>query len=354
MEFPFYVSKVLPQSTDGITILDAASLNVKSTHLSNASHGHYLNNSAKDGLVQIIDQMGEASSIAQGLGATITTYSKFISSGDNRLYIKTENNRVYGILKMGKRNLFYYDSYGRVKELKPMCVLDFYVHESAQRSGIGKVLFEKMLEYERIDPSKLAYDRPSPKLISFLKKHYGLSKFIPQNNNFVIFDQYWEDSTSNTQSSKAKGYQPMEDNRERKFYPNNAGSQRSFHNVGKSIIENSHMSSLTRNDSLGYSKNDQVQPKSRENVDKYDYDYTKASRNNMSYNPSDSRLKANEEAYYQGGYQSYNTTTAKPVQSYQPKAPWGNYGSEDEGPYKSSSLAYGSHYTRGNLGYGRK
>jgi hypothetical protein len=24
-----------------------------------------------------------------------------------------------------------------------------------------------------------------------LKKHYGLSKFIPQNNNFVIFDQYF-------------------------------------------------------------------------------------------------------------------------------------------------------------------
>ncbi len=40
-------------------------------------------------------------------------------------------------------------------------------------------------------PEKLAYDRPSEKLISFLKKHYKLSSFIPQNNNYVIFDRFF-------------------------------------------------------------------------------------------------------------------------------------------------------------------
>jgi alpha-tubulin N-acetyltransferase 1 len=40
-------------------------------------------------------------------------------------------------------------------------------------------------------PEKLAYDRPSEKLTGFLKKHYGLAKFIPQNNNYVIFDKYF-------------------------------------------------------------------------------------------------------------------------------------------------------------------
>ena len=65
MEFPFYVSKVLPASPDNITILDAASVNVKSNHLTNPSQGHYLNksDSGKDCLAQIIDKMGEASSI---------------------------------------------------------------------------------------------------------------------------------------------------------------------------------------------------------------------------------------------------------------------------------------------------
>jgi GNAT superfamily N-acetyltransferase len=31
---------------------------------------------------------------------------------------------------------------GAVLELEPQCVLDFYVHESCQRTGIGKALFE--------------------------------------------------------------------------------------------------------------------------------------------------------------------------------------------------------------------
>jgi len=79
---------------------------------------------------------------AQGLASIITTHSKFISSGDNRLYIKAERNQVCGILKVGKKNLFYYDGIGGVKELRPLCVLDFYVHESMQRKGVGKVSTE--------------------------------------------------------------------------------------------------------------------------------------------------------------------------------------------------------------------
>lgn len=68
-----------------------------------------------------------------------------------------------------------------------MCVLDFYVHESCQRMGIGKILFEKMLEYTKLHPAKFAYDRPSPKLLGFLRKHYNLTDYIPQNNNYVVF-----------------------------------------------------------------------------------------------------------------------------------------------------------------------
>lgn len=68
---------------------------------------------------------------------------------------------------------------GEFREISPTCVLDFYVHESCQRKGYGKLLFVKMLEYEHASPEKMAYDRPSSKLISFLKKHYKLSSYIP-------------------------------------------------------------------------------------------------------------------------------------------------------------------------------
>jgi alpha-tubulin N-acetyltransferase 1 len=33
----------------------------------------------------------------------------------------------------------------RLVNIKPMCALDFYVHESCQRAGYGKQLFEHML-----------------------------------------------------------------------------------------------------------------------------------------------------------------------------------------------------------------
>ena len=48
-----------------------------------------------------------------------------------------------------------------------------------------------MLKFENIQPSNLAYDRPSSKLMGFLKKHYSLMNFTPQNNNFVVFHEYF-------------------------------------------------------------------------------------------------------------------------------------------------------------------
>ena len=63
--------------------------------------------------------------------------------------------------------------------IKPRCVLDFYVHESLQRQGVGLRLFEFMLENENLPAHKYAYDRPSPKLLGFLRKHFGLTKYSP-------------------------------------------------------------------------------------------------------------------------------------------------------------------------------
>ena len=82
----------------------------------------------------------------------------------------------------------------RYTQIEPLCVLDFYIHESCQRQGIGKLLFEYMLQCEKIQPCELAYDAPSKKLLSFLAKYYGLSKYNHQNCHFVIFYDYWEKS----------------------------------------------------------------------------------------------------------------------------------------------------------------
>ena len=64
-------------------------------------------------------------------------------------------------------------------ELCPLSVLDFYVHESMQRGGHGKDLFEFMLRHTKVPPGKIAYDRPSAMLRGFLSKHYGLRNYVP-------------------------------------------------------------------------------------------------------------------------------------------------------------------------------
>ncbi|KAJ8300811.1 hypothetical protein KUTeg_022330 [Tegillarca granosa] len=135
-------------------------------------------------LFQVIDEMGAASAKAQGLRTIITTGRK-LELSDHILYIMkdAEANKgkgaVVGLLKIGYKKLFVYDSLGGNHELVPMCVLDFYVHESRQRMGCGKMLFECML-------------KPSFKFSKFLAKHYGLKDEIQQVNNFVVFDGFFQ------------------------------------------------------------------------------------------------------------------------------------------------------------------
>lgn len=80
---------------------------------------------------------------------------------------------VTGLLKVGVKNLYVFDENGDTKPMPAMCVLDFYVHESRQRAGLGREMFDVMLDRENVLPRKLAVDRPSEKLVAFLQKHYG-------------------------------------------------------------------------------------------------------------------------------------------------------------------------------------
>ncbi|KAK2957111.1 putative Alpha-tubulin N-acetyltransferase [Blattamonas nauphoetae] len=145
----------------------------------------------KQNLGTIIDTLGNGSAKAQNLPQVITSMSRFLVS-DHKLYIYVEDNKVYGFLKMGYKHLFIRSLSGEIAEITPYCCLDFYVNESAQRMGVGKQLFDACVAEDGIPPHKIAYDRPSQKLIPFLRKHYGLSKYVPQNNNFVVFDNYFE------------------------------------------------------------------------------------------------------------------------------------------------------------------
>ena len=79
-------------------------------------------------------------------------------------------NKALAILKTGDKSLYLTGAV--MQNIKPRCVLDFYVHESLQRQGIGQEMFDFMLQKERVEAYKMAYDRPSPKLLGFLKKYF--------------------------------------------------------------------------------------------------------------------------------------------------------------------------------------
>ena len=139
---------------------------------------------------EILDTMGELSSKSQNLQTIITNTNRFFPS-NHRLFIKAEKNIVYGYIKIGPKNLFLRDRYFNYHERKTLCVLDFYVYDNVQRKGIGKQLFDYMLNLENTEADLLAYDRPTSRLLAFLKKNYGLENYITQNNSFIIFDNFF-------------------------------------------------------------------------------------------------------------------------------------------------------------------
>ena len=148
-------------------------------------------------LRSVVDAMGSRSAKAQGLAAPITSLQKLCAGGAQRLYVSARQTapqrmEVLGILKAGPKNLFIRDEAGRFHEICPPCVLDFYVHEAYQRRGVGRALFQAFLADQGTSAAGAGYDRPSPKFLAFLRKHFHLANYVPQANNFVVFKEYFE------------------------------------------------------------------------------------------------------------------------------------------------------------------
>ncbi|XP_029919484.1 alpha-tubulin N-acetyltransferase 1 isoform X3 [Myripristis murdjan] len=147
-------------------------------------------------ITTVIDELGRASAKAQQLTAPITSASK-LQSNRHQLYLLKDGERnggrgvIVGFLKVGYKKLFLLDQRGAHIEAEPLCVLDFYIADNLQRHGYGLELFDFMLQHKHLEPVLMAYDRPSPKFLSFLSKHYCLTESVPQVNNFVVFDGFF-------------------------------------------------------------------------------------------------------------------------------------------------------------------
>ncbi|VDM37534.1 unnamed protein product [Toxocara canis] len=147
-----------------------------------------------------IDRMGALSAEAQGLKRVLTSYDKLIDSDDGQvLYLmwkKDPNHEkssiVIGILKIGYKCLYLMDASMKTFKTTPLCILDFYVHDTLQRRGNGHALFEYMIQHEGSSVEKVAIDKPSDSLLQFMNKYYALTNPLWQSTNYVVYAPFFD------------------------------------------------------------------------------------------------------------------------------------------------------------------
>lgn len=49
------------------------------------------------------------------------------------------------------------------------------------------------MQEQGVQAGHMAVDKPSDKFLGFLAKHYNLSSKVPQINNFVVYDNFFEE-----------------------------------------------------------------------------------------------------------------------------------------------------------------
>lgn len=137
-------------------------------------------------------RLGQLSGEAQGLNGPITSLEKLLSAENQTVLVRySPDGTAVAFLKFGRKSLYLYDPHGRMANLEVDCLLDFFCVEEERRQGIGLQLFRSMLSITGLEPCRLAYDRPSPLLISFMKKHFQYSTPDIQPNRFAIFQGFW-------------------------------------------------------------------------------------------------------------------------------------------------------------------
>jgi alpha-tubulin N-acetyltransferase 1 len=166
-------------------------------------------------LCKAIDRIGELSAKSQNLRRPLTSYDRIFDSDEGQhLYIYWEKPEgsafsiFLGFLKISRKKLYLRDSDDKQFISSPICILDFYVHETAQNAEIGHQLFEKMLEVEEADVTKIAMDKPNEALLTFLKKYYNLENPVWQTTNFAVFPAFFEELKAEKTDEDGNGMLP--------------------------------------------------------------------------------------------------------------------------------------------------
>lgn len=159
---------------------------------------------ARKQMAWCIERIGELSAKAQRLHTSVTTIRKMSEKNSIYLLAAVQEGLVIGVLKVGLKDLYLFDEQSNLSSHRETpAILDFYVHESHQRRGLGKRLFEYMLADQGWSVGKCAVDRPSAMMRTFLAKHYQLVHTVPQANKFVLYKDFFSKESSDAQAERA-------------------------------------------------------------------------------------------------------------------------------------------------------
>ena len=145
---------------------------------------------------EIIDKIGLASAKYRKLQTVSTSAFKFFSS-NHRIIIKANENKVLGFIKVGNKRLYLHDKNFNYFECNPLIVYDFFVYEDIRNKGIGIEIFNEMLKFEKKKVEEIAYENPSKDLIGFIFKYFGLKNYINQNNDFMVYEEFFNNIDDN-------------------------------------------------------------------------------------------------------------------------------------------------------------
>ena len=228
----------------------------------------------------------------------ITSGYKFFGT-DQHIYLICDKNKFIGFIKVGYKHLFIYDEIGVPIEINPLCVLDFYTYETCQRQGYGKIMFSEMLSKENIEPRKMGFDRPSPKFLNFLNKYYGLNDYVPQNNNYVVFKDYFNDV-------------PQKKDKYDYFYNNYNSSSNNYNN--RNILSQRKLGKFSKGNKDNSNSSNNIKPNELSQKDK-DFttriykEYYSSNENQKKENNEEDSNKYNHKKSF--GYNQYQSTSSE-------------------------------------------
>lgn len=185
MEFTFNVEHLLRADENGYTIIE--SFNKK-----------YLPEKCRYCMNDILNNLGNLSSIERHINPPLTTSESFFNSQNNKkVIIKIHQNLVIGFLvfdyrKIMLRNYYNLNYFSEIL----LTVSDFYICRKYQRRHYGKEMFDKLIYTTNIKPVSMAFEFPNRALTNFLNKNYAISGPISQPNNIITYCNF-DDKTFN-------------------------------------------------------------------------------------------------------------------------------------------------------------